>query len=89
MFDRTVEALLEGPSLEALRSLAVSQISVPLEEYPIVQLQADDDDHDWMEAAFVFYKNRGFNKKAGIQISIHGQPAVDTGGFHRQFFCCV
>ena len=66
--------------MEALRSLAVSQISVPLEECPKVRLDADDDDHDWMEAAFAFYKNRGFDKKAGVRISIRGQPAVDTGG---------
>ena len=33
-FDHTVEALLEGPSLEALRNLAVSRITVPLEAYP-------------------------------------------------------
>ena len=89
-FNHTVEALLEGPSLEALRSLAVSQISVPLEECLKVRLHADDDDDDdWMEAAFMFYKNRGFDKKAGIRISIRGQPAVDTGGIRRQFFSVV
>ena len=88
-FDRTVEALLEGPSLEALRNLAVSRITVPLEACPKIRLHADDDEDDWMEAAFTFYKNRSFDRKAGIRISIHGQPAVDTGGIRRQFFSVV
>ena len=88
-FNRTVEALLEGPSLEALRSLAVSQITLPLEECPKIRLHEEDDDDDWMEAAFTFYKGRGFDKKAGVRISIRGQPAVDTGGIRRQFFSVV
>lgn len=88
-FNRAVEALLEGPSLDALRSLAVSRITVPPEACPKIRLHADDDDDDWMEAAFTFYKNRSFDKKAGIRISIRGQPAVDTGGIRRQFFSVV
>ena len=52
-------------------------------------MHADDDDDDWMEAAFTFYKNKRFDKTAGVRISIRGQPAVDTGGIRRQFFSVV
>ena len=75
---RAIEALLEGPSPEALQSLAISQIIVPLEESPKIQLHADDDDDDWMEAAFTIYKNKRFDKIAGVRINIRGQPAVVT-----------
>lgn len=54
-----------------------------------IRLHADDDDDDWMKAAFTFYKNRSFDKKASIQISNHGQLAVDTGGIRKQFFSLV
>ena len=69
--------------------MAVSQITLPLEECQKIQLHEEDDDDDWMEAAFTFYKGRGFDKKAGVRISIRGQPAVDTGGIRRQFFSVV
>ena len=42
----------------------------------------------WMQHLYL-YKNRGFNKKAGIRISILGQPAVDTGCIRNQFFSVV
>ena len=66
---RTIEALLEGPSLEALRSLAVSQIIVPLEESPKIRLHADDDDDDWIEAAFTFIRTKGLIRQQEYELT--------------------
>ena len=39
----------------------------------------------WMQHLH-FIKIESFNKKAGIRISILGQPEVDTGGIRSNFF---
>ena len=80
---------IEGPSFESIRSVAISQITVPLEESPCIRVDADDDEDEWTEAAIAFYKQKKFNKSAGVRISIRGQPAVDVGGVRRQFFFSV
>ncbi len=56
-------------------------ILVQDDEWPVVKLSNDDDEEDWVEAAFCFYKQSKFNKSAGVRI-----PAVDTGGLRRHFF---
>ena len=81
--------LIEGPSFNSIRSIAICQISIPSEESPRIRVDVDDDADDWTEAAVAFYKNSKFNRSAGVCISIHGQPAVDVGGVRRQFFFTV
>ena len=88
-FSRVVDSALEGLCFESLRSLAVSQLVVPLSESPRIRLDADDDEDDWVEAAVCFYKHSKFDKCAPVRISIRGQPAIDTGGVRRQFFSVV
>lgn len=61
-FSCTVDCVLEGPSLESLRSLALTQLTIPLEESPQIRLEDDDDERDWMDAALAFYKQGKFNK---------------------------
>ena len=85
-FDHAVDVLLGGPSLNSLRGLTVN---FNTEGCPKIRLDSSDDDNDWMEAALAFYKCKTFDKKASVRIAIHGQPAVDTGGIRRQFFCVV
>ena len=60
--------------------LRKSQVEVQDDEWPVIKLSVDDDEEDWVEAAFCFYKQSKFNKSDGVRISVHGQPAVDTGG---------
>ena len=88
-FTRTVDCALEGPSLESLRGLAVTQVTIPPQESPRIRLDVDDDDLDWVEAALAFYKQSKFIKEAQVRISIRGQPGIDTGGVRRQFFSVV
>ena len=85
-FSCAIDCALDGPSLESLRSLAVRQLNVPLEESPRIRLDIDDSDQDWVEAALAFYKQNKFNKQARVRITIRGQPGIDTGGVRRQFF---
>ena len=86
---KCLECFIQGPSFESVRSVAVSQIAVPLEESPRIRVDVDDDEDEWTEAAIAFYKQKKFNKSAGVRISIRGQPAVDVGGVRRQFFFSV
>lgn len=88
-FSRTVDCALDGPSLESLRSLALTQLTIPLEESPRIRLEEEDDEQDWVDAALAFYKQAKFNKQAYVCISIRGQPGIDTGGIRRQFFSVV
>ena len=83
------DCLIEGPSFDSIRNVAVCQISVPSEESPRIRVDVDDDADDWTEAAVAFYKNSKFNRHAGVRVSIRGQPAVDVGGVRRQFFFTV
>ena len=41
------------------------------------------------ERAIAFYKGCRFSPNAQVRIMIGKQPAVDTGGVRRQFFCDV
>ena len=59
------------------------------DEWPVIKLSVDDDEEDWVEAAFCFYKQSKLNKSASVPISVRGQPAVDTGGLRRQFFSVI
>ena len=88
-FSKVVDSVLEGISIECLRSLAYSTIVVPLSESPRICLDVDDDEEDWVQAAISFYKDAKFDRQAPVRISIRGQPAVDTGGVQRQFFSVV
>ena len=88
-FTRTVDCALEGPSLESLRGLAVTQITIPPQESPQIRLDVGDNDLDWVEAALAFYKQSKFIEEAQVRISIRGQPGIDTGGVCRQFFSVV
>ncbi len=36
------------------------------DEWPVVKLSNDDDEEDWVEAAFCFYKQSKFNRSAGV-----------------------
>ena len=76
--------MIEGPSFDSIWNVAVCQISVPSKESPRIRVDVDDD--DWTEAAVAFYKNSKFNRHAGVRVNIRGQPVVDVGGVHRQFF---
>lgn len=89
-FTSAMDSLIDGPSMDSLRSLLrKSQITVPDDEGPRIRLNVDDDEEDWMEAAFCFYKHAKFDKNACIRVSIRGQPAIDTGGVRRQFFSVI
>ena len=86
---KSFDCLIEGPSFDSIRSVAICQITVPSEESPRIRVDVDDDADDWTEAAVAFYKNSKFDRSAGVRISIRGQPAVDVGGVRRQFFFTV
>ena len=59
---KCLECFIEGPSFESIRSVAISQITVPLEQSPRIRVDADDDEDEWTEAAIAFYKQKKFNK---------------------------
>ena len=84
-----INCALEGPSLKSLRSLAVKQLTIPLEESPRIRLYADDADLDWVDVALAFYKQDKFDKQARVRVTIQGQARIDTGGVRRQFFSVV
>ena len=67
-FSTAVECLLEGPLLESICSLVTSQMS--LDNGPRIQLDKDNGDEDWTEAALAFYKQGKFDKSSGVRISI-------------------
>ncbi len=82
-----IDTLIAGPSVTSLCGLLRKyQVLVQDDEWPVVKLSNDDNEEDWVEAAFCFYKQSKFNKSAGVRISVRGQPAVDTGGLRRHFF---
>ena len=66
--------------------MKVSRIIYPISDSPRIRLEADDNDDDWVSAAFAHYKSHQFDPKAEVRICIRGQPAIDTGGVRRQFF---
>jgi hypothetical protein len=80
---------MEGATLEALRSLAVMQLVMPLNESPYIRVDADADDEEMVGAALSYYKHDRFNKAAYVRISMKCQPGIDTGGIRRQFFSIV
>ena len=83
----TMNCSLEGPTLESICSLLkVSRIISPISDSPRIRLEADDNDDDWVSAAFAHYKSHQFDPKAEVYICMRGQPAIDTGGVRRQFF---
>ena len=88
-FDRTVECLIEGPSLESLRSLAASQLVIPFRESPCIHVDVDADEEEMMGAALAYYKHGRFNKEASVRVGMRRQRGVDTGGVCRQFFSMV
>ena len=45
-FDLSMACLTEGPTLETLRSLAVMQFVIPLNESPYIRVDADVDDEE-------------------------------------------
>lgn len=59
-FDRTVECLVEGPSLEALRSLAATQLVIPFSESPCIRIDVDADEEEMVGAALACYKHGRF-----------------------------
>ena len=52
-------------------------------------MDEDDNDDDWVSAAFAHYKSPEFDPKAEVRICMKGQPAINTGGVHQQFFSVV
>ena len=88
-FDRAVECLIEGPTLEGLRSLAATQLVIPLSESPCIRIDVDADEEEMVGAALAYYKHGHFNKEASVRVSMRRQPGVDTGGVRRQFFSTV
>ena len=88
-FDSAVAYLMEGPTLEALRSLAVMRLVVPLSESPYIRVDAEADDEEMVGAALAYYKYDHFSKAAYVRISMKHQPGIDTGGIRRQFFAIV
>ena len=67
-FDRTVECLIEGPSLESLRSLAASQLVIPFSESPCIRIDVDADEEEMVGAALAYYKHGRFNKEASVRV---------------------
>ena len=75
--------VIKGPSFESIRNIAVSQITVPLEESPRIQVNVNDDKDKRIKAAF--YEQKKLNKSAEVCISIHGQ-LVDFEGVRCVYF---
>ena len=65
-FDRTVECLIEGPSLESLKSLAASQLVIPFSESPCIRVDVDADEEEMVGAALAYYKHGCFNKETFV-----------------------
>ena len=86
-FDSAMNCLMKGPTLEALRSLAMAQLVIPLSESPCIRVDADDE--EIVGAALACYKHDRFNKAAYVKVSMRHQPGIDTGGVRRQFFAIV
>ena len=84
--DCTVECIIEGPSLESLKSLAASQLVIPFSESPCIHIDVDADEEDMVGAAIAYYKHGRFNKEASVRVGMRQQPGVDMGGVRRQFF---
>jgi hypothetical protein len=54
-FDRAVECLIDGPTLEALKSLAATQLAIPLSESPCIRIDVDADEEEMVGAALAHY----------------------------------
>ena len=83
-FDSAVSCLMEGPTLEALQSLAGMQLVIPLSESPYIRVDAEADDEE-VGAALAYYKHDQVNKAAYVRISMNCQPGIDTGEFADNF----
>ena len=77
---------MEGPTLEALRPLAVMQLVIPLSES---RVDAEADNKEMVGAALAYCKHDRFNKAAYVRISMKRQPGIDTGEFADNFFAIV
>ena len=67
-FDLSVACLMEGPTLEALQSLAVMQFVIPLNESPYIRVDADADDEEMVGTALSYYiMHDRFNKAAYVR----------------------
>ena len=79
--------MLEGLSYGSILCVAALQRSV--DDTAHIRLQRNDAAEDWVECALAFYKQGRFDKTAAMRVCVSGQPAVDAGGVHRQFFAVV
>ena len=60
-------------------------IAEPTQQYTIRVDQGESSD-DLFKCVCAYYKGSRFNPSCEIQVSLRGQPAVDTGGVRRQVF---
>ena len=82
-----IDCMLEGLSYGSIFCVTALQRSA--DDTAHIRLQRDDVVEDWVESALAFYKQGRFDKTAAMHVCISGQPAVDAGGVHRQFFAAV
>ena len=78
--------LSSGVSVEqVLYYLCRKYIKIDVAEGPQICLESDNV-HDWVDAAFGFYKGKRFQKDAPFRLVLKGKSIVDAGGVGRQFF---
>ena len=91
-FSKCLECFIEGPSFESIRSVAVSQITVPLEGSPQIQVDVDDDEDEWIEGAMLFISKRNSTNqqeyKSAYVASLQLMSAEYTVSFSF-LFCAI
>jgi len=81
-FEKTVECLLEGPTIQGLVRLHQNMFCGK----PATKFYIDSDDL-WPD--MVEYYKTGVNTSKPIRVILGKQPAIDTGGVRRQVFSDV
>ena len=85
----TDECLSSGVSVEqVLYYLHRKYIKIAVAEGPQIYLESDNV-HDWVDAAFGFYKGNRFQKDAPVRLVLKGKSVVDAGGVGQQFYYSI
>ena len=88
-FVETFDCLLKGDLLSILNLVKTNLMKSDADDTPNIRVPGSCDEHDWPIAAFSFYKSSRFEAKAGVNVILGGQPAIDIGGVRRTFFSIV
>lgn len=82
-FSASLDCLLAGPTLSSI----VGMLNDQFEQRPAIKVKADPEDI-WQDMV-AQYKSPRMDMTKQLRVTLHNQPALDTGGVRRQVYTSV